>query len=162
MKTLLLTLLLAAATTAFGQTTNRFAATIFSAKASDQSITNTTNMTDVTDLSFVTQANQKYSVTLLPILEATGGNFAVQMVASNATVYGTWNGITSSFGSATPATNSFTFGTITTARTALQQFYVVAGTNAGSVKLQFTQSAASTNVHTLKAGSFIRADKVPQ
>lgn len=147
---------------AFGQTTNRFAATIFSAKTSDQSITNTTTMTDATGLSFVTQANQKYMVTLLPIIEGSAGTSVVQVVASNATAYGTWNGVGSAFGGITSITNALTNTTITTARGIIQTFYVVAGTNTGSVKLQFAQSAAAGNTNVLKAGSFIRADKIPQ
>ena len=159
MKTLLAILLLVAATSVYAQT-NRFAATIFLAKTSDQSITNTTNATTVTELTFVTQANAKYVVTMLPIVEAAGTSTALQVVASNATVFGTWNGITSSFAATNQITNEIGLG-ITVQRAVLQSFYVVAGTNAGSVSVTFRSSVAS-NTNTIKAGSFIRADKLPQ
>ena len=159
MKTLLAILLLVAATSVHAQT-NRFAATIFRAKTSDQSITNTTNATTVTELTFATQANAKYAVTMLPIVEAAATSTTLQVVASNATAFGTWNGITSSFAATNQITNEIGLG-ITVQRAVLQSFYVVAGTNAGSVSLTFRSSVAS-NTNTIKAGSFIRADKLPQ
>jgi hypothetical protein len=159
MKTLLAILLLVAATSVHAQT-NRFAATIFKAKTSDQSITNTTNATTVTELTFATQANAKYVVTMLPIVEAAAQSTALQVVASNATAFGTWNGSGASFAAINQITNEIGLG-ITVRRAVLQSFYVVAGTNAGSVSVTFRSSVAS-NTNTIKEGSFIRADKVPQ
>jgi hypothetical protein len=159
MKYLAILFLLAAAATVSAQT-NRFAATVFSAKTSDQSITNTTNATTVTQMTFATQANAKYYVTMLPIIEAASTSTALQIVASNATVFGTWNGVTTSFSSTTPITNDFGLS-ITTLRSVWQAFYVVAGTNNGSISLTFRSSTAG-NTNTFKAGSFIRADKMPQ
>jgi hypothetical protein len=158
MKTILAILLLAAATS-YGQT-NRFAATVFAAKTSDQSITNTTNATTVTELTFATQANARYVVTMLPIVEASATSTALQVVASNATTFGTWNGVTSSFAATNQVTNEIGLS-ITVQRAVLQSFYVLAGTNAGSVSLTFRSSVA-TNTNTIKAGSFIRADRMPQ
>ena len=159
MKTLLAILLLVAATSVHAQT-NRFAATVFRAKTSDQSITNTTNATTVTDLTFSTQANAKYVVTMLPIIEASATSTALQVVVSNAAAYGTWNGSSTSFAATNQITNEIGLS-ITVQRAVLQSFYVVAGTNAGSVSVTFRSSVAS-NTNTIKAGSFIRADKIPQ
>jgi hypothetical protein len=159
MKTILALLLLVAATSVHAQT-NRFAATVFAAKTSDQSITNTTNATTVTELTFATQANARYVVTLLPMVEASASSTALQVVASNATAFGTWNGSATSFGTTNQITNEIGLG-ITVQRALLQSFYVVSGTNAGSVSLTFRSSVA-TNTNTIKAGSFIRADRIPQ
>jgi hypothetical protein len=159
MKTILAILLLAAATSVHAQT-NRFAATVFAAKTSDQSITNTTNATTVTELTFATQANARYVVTMLPIVEAAATSTALQVVASNATAFGTWNGATSSFASTNQVTNEIGLS-ITVQRAVLQNFYVVAGTNAGNISLTFRSSVAS-NTNTIKAGSYIRADRMPQ
>jgi len=159
MKTILAILLLAAATSVHAQT-NRFAATVFAAKTSDQSITNTTNATTVTELTFATQANARYVVTMLPIVEASATSTALQVVASNATAFGTWNGISSSFAATNQVTNEIGLGT-TVQRSVLQNFYVVAGTNAGNISVTFRSSVAS-NTNTIKAGSFIRADRMPQ
>jgi hypothetical protein len=159
MKTILAILLLAAATSVHAQT-NRFAATVFAAKTSDQSITNTTNATTITELTFATQANAQYVVTMLPVVEAVAASTVLQIVATNATVYGTWNNFGTTFATTTPITNELTTS-ITTLRSLLQTFYVVAGTNAGTVSLTFRSSTGS-NTNTMKAGSFIRADRIPQ
>jgi hypothetical protein len=159
MKTILAILLLAAATSVHAQT-NRFAATVFSAKTSDQSITNTTNATTVTELTFATQANARYVVTMLPIVEASATSTAMQVVASNATALGTWNGPATSFAATNQITNEIGLG-ITVQRAVLQNFYVIAGTNAGNISVTFRSSVAS-NTNTIKAGSYIRADRVPQ
>jgi hypothetical protein len=139
--------------------TNRFAATVFSVRTNDLSITNQTNATS-TELTFNTQANARYAVTLYPIMEASTTSTALIIVASNATALGFWNGLGSSFASTNIITNEIGFG-VTGQRAALQTFYVLAGTNAGSVTLQFRSSVA-TNTNTIRAGSFMRADKMPQ
>ena len=159
MKTILAILLLVAATSLHAQT-NRFAATVFAAKTSDQSITNTTNATTVTELTFATQANARYVVTMLPIVEASASSTTMQVVASNATAYGTWNSSGVSFGATNQITNEIGHA-VTVQRALLQNFYVVAGTNAGSISLTFRSSVAS-NTNTIKAGSYIRADRMPQ
>jgi hypothetical protein len=159
MKTILAILLLVAATSVHAQT-NRFAATVFDAKTADQSITNTTNATTVTEMTFATQANARYVVTMLPIVEASATSTALQVVASNATAFGTWNGTATSFAATNQITNEIGL-TITTMRAVLQSFYVVAGTNAGSISLTF-RSTTGSNTNTIKAGSFIRADRMPQ
>jgi hypothetical protein len=161
MKHLLTTLaaLMLLALTAHAQT-NRFAATIFAAKTSDQSITNTTNATTVTDLTFATQANAKYMVTFYPIIEAGAASTLLQVVSSNATAYGYWNQITSGFASSNAVTNATGFS-VTSGRSPLQVFYVSAGTNNGTISIVYYSSVA-TNTNTIKAGSFLRADRMPQ
>jgi len=140
--------------------TNRFAATIFGVKTNDQSITNTTNATTVTELTFATQANAKYMVTFYPIIEASTTSTVLQVVASNATAYGYWNGITTGFAGTNAVTTATAFG-VTGGRSPLQMFYVSAGTNSGTISIVYYSSAA-TNTNTIKAGSFIRADRMPQ
>jgi len=159
MKLLLAILLLATAATASAQT-NRFSATVFNALTNNLSITNQTNATTISNLTFATQANARYAVTFYPIIEAASTSTVLQVVASNATVYGNWNGITTGFAGTNEITNGNAYS-ITTARGVLQTFFVQAGTNAGNVTVTFYSSVA-TNTNTIKAGSFMRADRVPQ
>jgi len=159
MKLLLAILLIATAATASAQT-NRFAATVFNVMTNDLSITNQTNATTISNLTFATQANARYAVTFYPIIEAASTSTVLQVVATNATVYGFWNGITTSFAGTNQITNGNAYS-ITTARGVLQTFFVQAGTNAGNVTVTFYSSVA-TNTNTIKAGSFMRADKMPQ
>jgi hypothetical protein len=161
MKTLLAIILLALATSAQAQITNRFAATIFRSLTNDLVITNQTNYVTVTNLSVTIEPNKKYAVALFPLLSATNNSTALQIVASNATVYGLWDGIgTGSYGT-NLLTNENGFS-ITTMRAPAQVFYVVGGTNtnAGSINVQFRSSVA-TNTNTFHTGSYIRADKMP-
>ena len=161
MKTLLAIILLAFAASAQAQTTNRFAATIFRSLTNDLVITNQTNYVTVTNLSVTIEPNKKYAVALFPILSATNTSTALQIVASNATVYGLWDGIgTGSYGTNSLTTeNGFN---ITSQRAVAQVFYVVGGTNtnAGSINVQFRSSVA-TNTNTFHTGSYMRADKMP-
>jgi len=159
MKLILAILLLATTATASAQT-NRFAATVFNVLTNDLSITNQTNATTISNLTFATQANARYAVTFYPIIKAASTSTALQIVASNATVYGNWNGITTGFAGTNAATNANGFA-ITVARGVLNTFFVQAGTNAGNVSVAFYSSVA-TNTNTIKAGSFMRADRVPQ
>jgi hypothetical protein len=160
MKHLLAILLLAATAVTATAQTNRFAATVFNVLTNDLSITNQTNATTISNLTFATQANARYAVTFYPIIEAASTSTVLQVVASNATVYGNWNGVTSGFASTNAMTNINAYG-VTTARGALNTFFVQAGTNAGNVTVTFYSSVA-TNTNTMKAGSFMRADRVPQ
>ncbi len=159
MKLVLAILLLATAATASAQT-NRFAATVFNVMTNNLSITNQTNATTISNLTFATQANARYAVTFYPIIEAASTSTVLQVVASNATVYGFWNGPTTAFAGTNALTNGNGYS-ITTARGVLQTFFVQAGTNAGNVTVSFYSSVA-TNTNTIKAGSFMRADRVPQ
>ena len=158
MKTILAILLLAAATS--HAQTNRFAATVFSVRTNDLSITNTTNAT-ASGLTFNTQANAMYAVTIFTITDqGAGGNTLLNLVSSNATLFGTWNGAGSAFASTNNITNSFSISA-TGQRAISQTLYVAAGTNSGSVTLQFSGNVTN-NTNTIKAGSFIRADRMPQ
>jgi hypothetical protein len=135
------------------------AQTIFTVKTNDQTIIDETNATTITDLTFATEPGARYVVTLMPIIEASVTSTALQVVASNATAYGNWNGLGASSSSAVQATDEVQIGA-TTARSPLQVFYVEGGTNAGSISVTF-RSTAATNTNTIKAGSFLRADKMP-
>ena len=162
MKTLLAIILLALATSAVqAQTTNRFAATIFKALTNDLVITNQTNYVTVTNLSVTIEPNKKYAVALFPILSATNTSTGLQIVASNATVFGFWDGTGSSSYGTNPLTTENGFS-ITSQRAPAQFFYVVGGTNtnAGSINVQFRSSVA-TNTNTFHTGSYMRADKMP-
>jgi hypothetical protein len=135
------------------------AQTIFTVKTNDQTIINETNATTITDLTFATEPGSRYVVTFLPIMEASVNNTALQVVASNATAYGNWNGLGAGSSGTVEATNEVNFGA-TTARSPLQVFHVEGGTNAGSISVTF-RSTVATNTNTIKAGSFLRADKMP-
>jgi hypothetical protein len=161
MKLLLAILLLATAVTASAQT-NRFAATVFNVMTNDLSITNQTNATTISNLTFATQANARYAVTFVPIVESATTSTVLAVVASNATVFGYWSGVGTTFATTNPITNEYALA-VTTARATPQGFYVAAGTNSGSISVTFrTTVSVPTNTNTIKAGSFMRADKMPQ
>lgn len=163
MKTLFASLfIVVAATCSHAQTTNRFAATIFRALTNDVAITNQTNMTVVTGLTVTIEPNKRYAFQLFPVISASTSSTVVQLVASNATIYGFWDGITTGSYGTQPLTNANSFN-ITTSRAPAQFFYVIGGTNtnAGTIGVQFSSSVA-TNTNTFNIGSFMRADKLPQ
>jgi len=135
------------------------AQTIFTVKTNDQTIINETNATTITDLTFATEPGARYVVTFYPIVEAEVGGTVFQVVASNATVYGTWNFHATGFGSTNVLTNEAS-SSVTGARGFLQTFYVEGATNAGAINVAF-RSGPETNTNTIKAGSFMRADKMP-
>lgn len=161
MKTLLAIILLALAASAQAQITNRFAATIFKSLTNDLVITNQTNYVTVTNLSVTIEPNKKYAFKVFPIVSAASTSTALQVVASNATVYGFWDGIGTGGYTTNAITNENGFS-ITAMRALAQVFYVVGGTNtnAGSISVQFRSSVA-TNTNTFHAGSYMRADKLP-
>jgi hypothetical protein len=129
---------------------------IFTVKTNDQTIIDETNATTITDLTFATEPGARYVVTFLPIME---GTIILQMNETNATIYGRWNGTGTGFASPTELTNSRTFS-VTDTRAALQVFYVEGGTNAGSISATF-RGADTNTTNTIRAGSFMRADKMP-
>ena len=162
MKYLFAILLLAAFAAPASAQTNRFAATIFRALTNDVAITNQTNMTVVTNLTVTIEPNKRYAFQLFPVMSASVSATEVQLVASNATIYGFWDGIGASGYSATALTSANSFG-ITASRAPAQFFYVIGGTNtnAGTISVQF-RSTVATNTNTFQSGSFMRADKLPQ
>jgi len=134
------------------------AQTIFTVKTNDQTIIDETNATTITDLTFATEPGARYVVTFYPIIE---GVTIVQMNETNATIYGQWNGLGTGFASATELTTGRTFSVSgSDTRGALQVFYVEGGTNAGSISATF-RGADTNTTNTIKAGSFLRADKMP-
>ena len=135
------------------------AQTIFTVKTNDQTIIDETNATTITDLTFATEPGARYVVTLIPIMEASAASTALQVVATNAAAYGNWNQLGVSASGTIEITNDASFG-VTTARSPLQVFYVEGDTNAGSISVTF-RSTVATNTNTIKAGSFLRADKMP-
>jgi hypothetical protein len=135
------------------------AQTIFTVKTNDQTIIDETNATTITDLTFAIEPGARYVVTFLPIIEASIGNTGLQVVTSNATAFGNWNGIAASFATVTQITNEITLN-VTFDRSPVSIFYVEGSTNAGSISVTF-RSTVATNTNTIKAGSFLRADKMP-
>jgi hypothetical protein len=132
------------------------AQTIFTVKTNDQTIIDETNATTITDLTFATEPGARYVVTFVPIVE--DGAF-IQIIASNALVFGNWNQVGIAFASTNPITNEATIGTSGTIRSPVQVFYVEGDTNAGAISATFRGATNTTN--TIKAGSFLRADKMP-
>ena len=134
------------------------AQTIFKVMTNNLSITNQTNSTTIGNLTFDTAPNARYVVTANPVFE---GVTSFQFNSTNATIVGQWNQTgTLGFGSTNPLTNEISVGT-TADRSLLQVFYVLGGTNAGSVSLNF-RSTTATNTNTIKTGSFLRAELMPQ
>jgi hypothetical protein len=135
------------------------AAPIFKVLTNNFSITNQTNMTVVDGLTISTEAGKAYIFELFPIVSADAAGTSVQIVATNATVYGNWDSISAASYTITPLTNALNNISITTARVPNQKFHVVAGTNAGSIAFQFSSSSA-TNTNTIGAGSYMTAQEV--
>jgi hypothetical protein len=135
------------------------AAPIFKVLTNNFSITNQTNMTVVDGLTISTEAGKAYIFELFPIVSADAAGTSVQIVATNATVYGNWDSISAASYTITPLTNALNNITITTARVPKQKFHVVAGTNAGSIAFQFSASSA-TNTNTIGEGSYMMAQEV--
>jgi hypothetical protein len=135
------------------------AAPIFKVLTNNFSITNQTNMTVVDGLTISTEAGKAYIFELFPIVSADVAGTSVQIVATNATVYGNWDSISAASYTITPLTNALNNISITTARVPNQKFHVVAGTNAGSIAFQFSSSSA-TNTNTIGAGSYMMAQEV--
>jgi hypothetical protein len=136
------------------------AQTIFTVKTNDQTIIDETNATTITDLTFNTEANARYVVALMPII-ANNMRTEFRVVASNAVVYGNWFGLNAFTGPlSTDLTNFFTFNDLDAEAVSEQVFYVESGTNAGSISVEFKSPVADTT-NTIKAGSFLRADKMP-
>jgi hypothetical protein len=136
------------------------AQTIFTVKTNDQTIINETNATTITDLTFATEPGARYVVTLMPII-ANNSPTEFRVVASNAVVYGNWFGLNAFTGPpSTDLTNFFAFNVLEAEAVSEQVFYVESGTNAGSISVEFKSPFADTT-NTIKAGSFLRADKMP-
>jgi hypothetical protein len=135
------------------------AAPIFKVLTNNFSITNQTNMTVVDGLTISTEAGKAYIFELFPIVSADVAGTSVQIVATNATVYGNWDSISAASYTITPLTNALNNISITTARVPNQKFHVVAGTNAGSIAFQFSSSSA-TNTNTIGEGSYMTAQEV--
>jgi len=133
-------------------------APIFKVLTNDFSITNQTNMTVVVDLTIATEANKSYIVELFPILSASLANTVLNIVSSNATVYGFWDIFSTGSYTTNALTNNQSAG-ITSARAIAQKFYVKANTNTGSISFQFSSSVA-TNTNTIGAGSYMMAQEM--
>lgn len=156
-------------TNAIGFSTNAAATTrtnlgvarapIFKVLTNDFSITNQTNMTVVDGLTISTEAGKAYIFELFPITSASAASTSFQIVATNATVYGNWDGEGVSSYTTNRITNVLTRSP-TDARVLLQKFYVTAGTNAGSVSFQFSSPPPATNTNTIGAGSYMLAQEV--
>lgn len=131
---------------------------IFKVLTNDFSITNQTNMTVVDGLTVPTEAGKTYVFELFPIVSAIVSTTDVQIVASNATVYGFWDLPSSGSYSTNALTNILTF-LGAAPRAIKQRFYVEAGTNAGSISLQFS-SPNATNTNTIGVGSYMMAQEV--
>jgi hypothetical protein len=136
------------------------AQTIFTVKTNDQTIIDETNATTITGLTFATEPGARYVVTLMPII-ANNSPTEFRVVASNAVVYGNWFGLNAFTGPpSTDLTNFFAFNVLEAEAVSEQVFYVESGTNAGSISVEFKSPFADTT-NTIKAGSFLRADKMP-
>jgi hypothetical protein len=144
------------------------------AASADQSLTNTTALTDVTDLSFKIGVSEEWSAQFVldvgAALQTTGIKLAV-----NAPVGATLNAMASLTPNVITAANDGNKRTtaIATAMdfTAAAQvgvgnagirvaLWVLNGTTAGTMQLQFAQSTNSATALTIRKGSFIQASRI--
>jgi hypothetical protein len=140
---------------------------LFSVKASDQSVTSSTVLVNCTSLTLPVAANGTYRFELGLIGTENGGGVKCGfIVPSSAVTHGKWvqyNGSTPAYAN-TSADFTDPYGIIVTAGadivTANQSFLVVTGATAGSVTLQFAQVTSDVSNSTIKAGSWIKAERV--
>jgi hypothetical protein len=139
--------------------------TQFSMKASDQSVTSSTDLVDCTGLTLPVAANSSY---LFSMAIHCGGVFSVRtkiIAPSGSTVLGSWNYVLSTNDGFLRASNIpvTTESEITNDADFFylgQYFTVSTGATAGSVNLQFTQGTSNATASTIKAGSWIKAERV--
>jgi hypothetical protein len=145
---------------------------IFTLKTADQSVTDSTTLVDDNTLFFTAEANSTYVVSMNLIVygAGTGVQIKAQMLApSGATLYGQWAYVASDnwTGNETPA---WTNGAAIDTDQAIsdfagdcavpQSFVVKTAATSGTVKLQFAQAITSATAVSVRAGSFLRAEKV--
>ena len=145
---------------------------IFKLKLADQTLASSTTLTDDNTLFFTAEANSTYAVSMNLIV--VGVSTLVQIhgkvvAPDGSTLYGLWAYVYSENwqGSETPAwTNGSTIGDASQisdysgACAVPQSFVVKTGATAGTVKFQFAQGTSSATAVEVKAGSFLKAEKV--
>jgi hypothetical protein len=133
---------------------------IFKVLTNDLSITNQTNLVTVDGLTLPTEAGKHYVVKLLPMMSlSTPGAVAHQIVASNATVTGNWQVSGTINFTTNRLTNALNITVAVDRRAPDQLFYVVGGTNSGSVSFRIA-NIDTNNSATVHAGSFMYAQEV--
>lgn len=140
-------------------------APLFSMKTEDQSVTESETLVDCSGLSLAVAANAKYRVELGLIGTENGGQLMGQVVVpSGAVAFGKWEvanavepvktiadvtELASLFSACVGATYSLT-----------QPFIVTTGSTPGDIVFQFAQTTSDLAASTIKAGSWIKADRV--
>ena len=154
------------ATTAF-VLNQGYARTLFSAKSTDQSVSSSTTLVDCTEMSLSVAANSTYVCTANIYFEQAGGGLNAKINGpSGSACYGTWplwfDGNTRELDAVTMVSSTRTLGNTTTTVEPVITicFTLVTDATAGSVTLQFAQGVSDASDSTVKAGSWIRADKV--
>jgi hypothetical protein len=145
---------------------------IFKLKLADQTLASSTTLTDDDTLFFMAEANSTYAVSMNLIVVGVSNSVQIygKVVAPDAsTLYGLWAYVFSDNwqGTETPAwTNGGIIGDDSNisdysgACAVPQSFVVKTGATAGTVKFQFRQGGVSTTAVEVKAGSFLKAEKV--
>lgn len=141
-------------------------------KTSDESVTSSTTLQDDNDLLFAIAANEVWSgLAVISYEGATAGDLSLGLNApSGATVQigivGAGIGVSTSTGdtarfASRGSVGAFGLGALGagTLMTAFVTFYVANSTTPGNVNIQWAQSASSGTATTVKAGSFLRADR---
>jgi hypothetical protein len=145
---------------------------IFKLKLADQALASSTTLTDDDTLFFVAEANSTYAVSMNLIVDGVGSGVQIygRVVVPNAsTIYGLWAYVFSDNwqGAETPAwTNGglidddSSISDYSGACAVPQSFVVKTGATAGTVRFQFRQGSSDTTAVEVKAGSFLKAEKV--
>jgi hypothetical protein len=130
---------------------------IFLVTTNNKIITNNTNFVGVEGLSFNTEANKKYLVALNLFVQNVGGATSVLVEAINASAFGRWN--TASGPSSTAVTNEASIAATGNSRAPFNIFYVVAGTNAGTIAIKMA-SPNTNSTNTIETNSWLKAEEV--
>jgi len=131
-------------------------------KPTNSTFSNATNLITDENLTFIAAQNSRYIVSLFLIFTRST---AFQIVASNATVFGYWNGLNSS-SSLQTTTTLMTNERISTpfgnGLGYVPQHFVVTTTNSSStVSLHYKQSTPDTNTNIVHSGTWMRVEKLP-
>jgi hypothetical protein len=138
---------------------------LFSIKTADQSVTSSTTLVDCTDLSLPVAANATY---IFSMSIHCGGSFSVKskiITPSGATARGSWNYVLATNdgflrASSVPVTTESEITNDPDFFYIGQSFTVSTAATSGLVNLQFAQLTSSATASTIKAGSWIKAERV--
>lgn len=139
---------------------------LFSLKAEDQTVNNSSTLVDCVDLAVELEANSTYMVSLGLYIAKTAAvaTSGIIIAPEGATVNGNWWNVSYTYTLAQSSFNVTSRAPIATYTCSgdglLPVTFMVRTTSAGTLKFQFAQDSANASNHTIKSGSWIKAQKL--